>query len=302
MSSSASKDRFFQVRPDRIPPLPSGTLTIDVNYKALPSAPLEPSPTPEGTIGEAILPPRYADVQHETWAKLCAHQETLLEGRVCDEYRHGLNVLDVDRKRVPRLADLSRNLHRQSGWQVIRVNGFVDPNLFFYLLANKVFPCTDFVRHPDELQYTPAPDMFHDVVGHLPMITNPRFASFFHAFGLVGTRAVTEEQKLWLARVYWFTVEFGLINPTSHAGAGRDSSKAKIYGAGIVSSVGEIQYSLTDEVMKIPFDMETATSTLYDIHHMQEKVFEISSFEQLEESFIQWALRKKLLDPSDFRN
>ncbi len=275
-------------------PLPK-KLSTEVVFKAKPSLPLAPSPSPEGTIGRDIQPPIYAPVQHETWRRLYDRQSAAIVGRVCDEYLEGRAKLCYERERVPRLADLSERLRACTGWQCVRVEGYVPEATFFLLLAQKLFPCTDFLRHPSELEYTPAPDMFHDLMGHLPMITNPRFASFFHKFGLAGINARREEDTVKLGRIYWYTVEFGLINPTAHAGAARDQRLTKIYGAGISSSVGEIAYALSDAVKKTPFDIERVAATPVEIHHMQDELFEIASFDELEQSFEAWATAQSLI-------
>ncbi|OYT72193.1 MAG: phenylalanine 4-monooxygenase [Chloracidobacterium sp. CP2_5A] len=270
-------------------------LSTEVVFKAKPSPPITPSPSPEGAIGRDIQPPVYAPVQHQTWRTLYDRQSAALPGRVCDEYLAGRAKLGYERERIPRLADLSERLRACTGWQCVRVEGYVPEATFFLLLAQKLFPCTDFLRHPTELEYTPAPDMFHDLMGHLPMIANPRFASFFQKFGRAGINARNAEDTVKLGRIYWYTVEFGLINPTAHAGAERDSRLTKIYGAGISSSVGEIAHALSDAVRKTPFDIERVADTPVEIHHMQEELFEIASFDELEQSFEAWAAAQGLM-------
>ena len=269
--------------------MPSGQLSVEVAFKAAPSLPLRASPSPEGEIGKTIRPPIYANVQHQTWRKLYAKQNEILLGNVCEEYIEGRRKLGLSSNSVPHLAYANEMLQRQTGWQVVRVGGYVPENIFFKILANKAFPCTDFVRHEDELEYTPAPDMFHDLMGHLPMITNQRFAAFFHEYGLAGLNAQTEEQILILGRVYWFTVEFGLINPTAHAGKNRDPNLCRIYGAGISSSVGEISNSLSEKVTKLPFNINEIAAREFDIHNMQPVLYEISSFDELESEFRTWS-------------
>lgn len=268
--------------------MPRGPLSVEVEFKARPSCPIIPSSSAEGSIGPEIRPPVYALEQHQTWHALFKRQAALLDGRVCDEYLEGRKKLQLPSDRVPHLSYASEMLERQSGWQVVRVGGYVPENIFFRILARRSFPCTDFVRHPDELEYTPAPDMFHDLMGHLPMITNPRFARFFHEYGLAGTRAKTDEQIARLGRIYWFTVEFGLINPTAHLGSRRDPMQSRIYGAGISSSFGEIVHSLSDAVEKRPFDIHEIAARAFDIHNMQPVVYEIASFDELEQSFHAW--------------
>jgi len=275
--------------------IPVGKLSTEVEFKAKPSEPIRKSPSPEGTIGKDILPPLYADEQHLTWKELFLRQGRILEGRVCSEYLKGRALLKYPEDKVPDLAALSERLRSATGWQIIRVEGYVPENIFFRLLANKCFPCTDFIRHPSELEYTPAPDMFHDLMGHLPLITNPRFASFFHSYGLAGTRVQNEEEVAWLGRIYWFTVEFGLMNKNAHNPKLRDPKNTQIYGAGIVSSVGEIMNSLSDVVKKEPFLVELVAQRPFDIHHMQDTLYEIESFDELETEFRRWASDKALL-------
>ena len=125
-----------------VPKIPEGPLSAEVEFKALPSVPLAPSPTPEGTIGEKIQPPVYAQEQHTTWATLFKQQQELLPGRVCNEYLQAQSLLDIETTKVPNLGKLSGNLFKHSGWQIIRVNGYVPEAIFFKLLANKCFPCT----------------------------------------------------------------------------------------------------------------------------------------------------------------
>lgn len=270
-------------------------LSVEVEFKAKPSLPIRPSPSPEGTTHTDIQPPEYAQEQHDTWRLLFERQEKLLKDRVCDEYIEGRKLIEFTRDRVPKLAEVSTKLKTYSGWEVIRVDGYVPEEIFFQILAQKRFPCTDFVRHPSEFEYTPAPDMFHDLMGHLPMFMHPRFASFFHSYGIAGTNVRGKEDVEALGRIYWYTVEFGLINPTAHLGAKRDPSKSRVYGAGIASSVGEIEHSLSDKVKKIPYDIDVIVNTTFDIHHMQDHVFEIASFEELESTFIAWARKRGLL-------
>lgn len=270
---------------------------MEVEYKAKSSYPIEPSKSAEGTIGEDILYPVYSEQQHTTWKSLLEKQTSLLKSGkyLCDEYIKGTAHLDFPKDKVASLAHSSQMLEKRTGWKVIRVEGLVPPEKFFALLANKLFPCTDFIRHFDELDYTPAPDTFHDQVGHLPMITDPRFADFFHAFGVSGSRAQSQEELEWFNRIYWFTVEFGLINPTAHKGELRDSSQSRIYGSGIVSSCGEIVHCLSDTVGKKPFDLDVICNTSFDIHHMQGQLFEIESFDELEHKFRNWAKQKGFL-------
>ncbi|WP_186648719.1 phenylalanine 4-monooxygenase [Fluviispira vulneris] len=276
-------------------PIPEGTLSIEVEYKAKSSYPIVASPSVEGTIGEKIITPTYSQEQHKTWKIMLNKQSKLVQGNLCDEYIEGMNLLNFPKEKIPSLAQSSETLRKCTGWQIIRAEGLVSPKYFFALLANKVFPCTDFIRHIDEIDYTPAPDTFHDQAGHLAMITNQRFAEFFHLFGIAGAHAKNDAEVMWFNRIYWFTVEFGLINPTAHAGSKRDHKQCRIYGAGIASSCGEIIYSLSEKVKKLPFSLDVITETDFDIHHMQDLLFEIESFDELEYEFRRWATKKGFL-------
>lgn len=271
-------------------------IAIDVQYKAKLSTPKKQSPSPEGAVGNSIEPPEYTDVQHDTWNKLFTRQDVLVEGKVCKEYLAGKKKLPYSITTIPNLKDLSNALKSCTGWQLIRVEGYVPEDIFFKLLANKHFPSTDFIRHPDELEYTPAPDMFHDLVGHLPLITNPTFAEFFHTYGQAGLNAKTEDDIKKLGRIYWHTVEFGLMNPTAHNANKRDASQTRVYGAGISSSVGELVYSLSDKPKIYEFEIDRVAAHDFDIHHMQDYFFEISSFDELLSEFHSWAKRNHLLN------
>jgi phenylalanine-4-hydroxylase len=273
-------------------PIPEGELSIEVEYKAKSSYPVVPSPSVEGTIGSKIVSPTYSQEQHQTWKKMYEKQLGLIQDHLCQEYISGIQYLKFPKDRIPALARSSEELKKCTEWQVIRAKGLVSPVIFFALLANKVFPCTDFIRHMDEIDYTPAPDTFHDQIGHLPMITHKRFAEFFHLFGIAGSQAKSQTEVEWFNRIYWFTVEFGLINETAHSGINRNPALTRIYGAGIASSCGEILYSLSDKVVKHSFNIEKITETTFDIHKMQEQLFEIESFEELENEFRKWAIKK----------
>jgi phenylalanine-4-hydroxylase len=275
--------------------LPKPPLSVEVEFKALPSPPTNPSPSEEGTIGKQIVAPVYKKIQHDTWAELYKQQECLLHGKVCTEYIEGRRLMNFSPHKVPHLAEASVPMEAHSGWQPIRVGGYVPETIFFKLLAAKCFPCTDFIRHPNELNYTPAPDMFHDLMGHLPLFTNKKFSSFFHKYGLAGLNAKREEEIAMLGRIYWFTVEFGLINSKAHNKIDRNQIETRIYGSGIVSSVGEIPHSLSEAVAKEEFNIEKISKTEFDIHNMQERLFEIESFIELEEEFCAWAKANRLL-------
>jgi phenylalanine-4-hydroxylase len=234
-------------------------------------------------IGDEIQYPDYSDEQHAVWRDLYRRQVALLPGRAADEFLRGLEVLELDQQQIPSLADVSRKLHAATGWRVARTPGLLDAHDFFSHLARRIFPCTDYVRTREELDYTPAPDCFHDIFGHTPMIMHPRFADFYQHIGeaaLACKDAATEEG---LTRIYWFTVEFGLI---------RNPGGLRIFGNGIISSYGEVLHSLTDEVTKLPFEPAVVAATPYDIWHFQDTLFVIDSFDHLGNEFDRWLKRR----------
>jgi phenylalanine-4-hydroxylase len=236
------------------------------------------APAPEG---DAIETPVYADEDHETWRLLYARQRALLPGRACDEYLEGLNAMGFPEDRIPSLRAASAVLEHATGWRVARVPGLLHEADFFAHLARRVFPSTDFIRSRAEMDYTPAPDLFHDVFGHMPMITHPEFADFYQRLGAAALTARGDDRRR-LERFYWFTVEFGLI---------RNRSGLRIYGNGILSSYAEVLNSLTDVVVKLPFDAGRIAEQEYDTWHLQPLLFVIDSFEQLSNEFSRWAKR-----------
>jgi phenylalanine-4-hydroxylase len=223
-------------------------------------------------IGAECKYPNYSAEEQDVWRTLYARMQTLLPGRAADEYIA--------------LADVSRKLEKVTGWRIARTPGLLDAHDFFTYLANRVFPSTDYIRARSELDYTPAPDCFHDIFGHTPMIVHPRFADFYQKIGqaaLACKDAATEEG---LTRIYWFTVEFGLI---------KNPAGLRIYGNGIISSYGETQHCLTDKVTKIPYTPERLAQQAYDIWHFQDPLFVIDSFDQLENEFVRWSKERGLL-------
>lgn len=232
--------------------------------------------------------PNYTEEQHGTWALLMENQSKVLPNRACNEFMEGLEGVVFPKDHIPKLADISDAIKKHTGWILTRVDGLVPDKEFFHLLSEKIFPSTDFIRERSELGYTPAPDMFHDLLGHVPLLINPRFTAFFEKFGHAGVKAfeLNHPGTKMLPRIYWYTVEFGLIqNPEG----------LRIYGAGIVSSPNEVIYSLSDQPKKHAFDIEAIAAKPYDIWHMQDELFVIKSFDQLESEFDRWAKKQGLL-------
>jgi phenylalanine-4-hydroxylase len=233
-------------------------------------------PVPEG---DAIGYPSYSDEDQGTWRTLYARQLAVLRGRACDEYLQGLALMQFPEDRIPPLRDAGRVLERTTRWQIARIPGLLHERDFFGFLARRVFPSTDYIRTQAELDYTPAPDLFHDLFGHTPMITLPAFADFYQEGGRAAPAAEGESRRR-IERFYWFTVEFGLI---------RTAAGLRIYGNGILSSFREAQYCLTEAVEVRPFDPSRIVAQDYDVWHMQPLLFAIDSFEQLQQGFRQWA-------------
>ncbi len=232
--------------------------------------------------------PKYTEEEHGTWAILMENQTKVLPNRACNEYMDGLAKINFSKTRIPKLAEVSDAIEAETGWKLMRVDGLVPDKEFFHLLAEKIFPSTDFIRGREEVGYTPSPDMFHDLLGHVPLLTNPRFTAFFEKFGVAGINAFKQNHlgTKMLPRIYWYTVEFGLIqNPEG----------LRIYGSGIVSSPNETLYSLSEKPTHHPFDIDGISKKTYDIWHMQEELFVIESFDQLEIEFDRWAARQGLL-------
>lgn len=241
-------------------------------------------PIPEG---DQIAYPDYSAEDHDVWKTLYARQRELLPGRACQEYIDGLAMLKLPEDRVPALRDVSAVLDRATGWRLTRSPGLLHEKDFFERLARRVFPSTDYVRPRHELDYTPAPDLFHDVFGHAPMIVHRSFADFFQQIGQAANSPnAVGDVRLGLVRIYWFTVEFGLIDTPEGL---------RIYGNGITSSYAEVRHSLTDAVEKRPFIPDEVAKQEYDIWHMQPVLFVVESFQQLENGFGEWAKRHRLL-------
>jgi phenylalanine-4-hydroxylase len=229
--------------------------------------------------------PAYTEEDHGTWAIMHKRQLETLPGRASPEYLEGLKKLNLPATRIPKLLDVSAALQRTTGWRLTRVDGLVPEKEFFECLSQKLFPCTDFIRGRHELEYTPSPDMFHDIFGHIPLIMNQTFANFYEFFGKVALHA-NPEQLVKLQRIYWFTVEFGLI---------KSKEGLRIYGSGILSSVGEVLYSLSDKVKVHSFDYKKVGDQYFEIHHMQEDLFAIDSFDALLKGFKEYAKKEKLV-------
>ncbi|MFN3345110.1 MAG: phenylalanine 4-monooxygenase [Chloroherpetonaceae bacterium] len=232
-----------------------------------------------------IVYPNYTEEEQQIWQTLYHRQIELLPNRACDEFLHGVKMLKLNPNKIPSLAELSNVLEAQTNWCIARIPGLLHEQDFFKLLAERVFPSTDYIRGKDEMGYTPAPDLFHDVFGHMPMLTNKDFADFYQLFGKAALNAKGSDRTA-LERFHWFTVEFGLIETPN----GR-----RIYGAGTLSSATEVLHSLSDNVVVHRFSPEKIINQDYDVWHLQPILFAIESFEELKQGFRDWTRLRGLL-------
>ncbi len=214
----------------------------------------------------------YSDEENDTWNILMDRQMKLLPGRACQEFLEGLDTLALPEHRIPQLSELNVKLTAATGWGVARVPALISFDRFFALLASRQFPVATFIRRRDELDYLQEPDIFHEVFGHCPLLTYQAFADFTEAYGKLGLSA-TKEERVYLARLYWMTVEFGLL---------RSEEGLRIYGGGILSSYSETTYALeSDTPQRKSLDPLTALRTPYRIDILQPLYFIIDSLEQL---------------------
>lgn len=210
---------------------------------------------------------------HATWDLLFARQSAMLPGRASEAFMRGIDVLKLSKRGIPDFAELSERLMAATGWRVVAVPGLIPDDVFFDHLANRTFVAGNFIRQPDQLDYLQEPDVFHDVFGHVPMLANPVFADYMVAYGRGGQRAGSLGALKRLARLYWYTVEFGLV---------QEGGALRIYGSGIVSSHGESIFALDDpSPNRIGFDLKRVMRTDYRIDDYQQSYFVIPSFEDL---------------------
>jgi phenylalanine-4-hydroxylase len=216
---------------------------------------------------------KYTAAEHALWDQLYARQSALLPGRVAQPFLDGLKLLQLSKSGIPNFEELSERLRKITGWIVVAVPGLVPDEVFYEHLANRRFVAGNFLRTPEQAEYLQEPDVFHDVFGHVPLLSNPVFADYMQAYGRGGLRAMHLGAIHRLARLYWYTVEFGLIRQDGHL---------RLYGAGIVSSRGESIYALEDpKPNRLGFDLRRVMRTKYRIDDYQDNYFVIESFEDL---------------------
>ncbi len=215
----------------------------------------------------------YSAQDHATWDTLYERQMALLPGRASAAFLRGLDALKLSESGIPDFEELSDRLEALTGWRVVAVPGLVPDDVFFTHMANRRFVAGNFIRRPDQLDYLQEPDVFHDVFGHVPMLADPVFADYLAAYGRGGLRALELGSLKQLARLYWYTVEFGLV---------REDGDLRIYGAGIVSSASETRFSLEDaSPNRVMLDLPRVMRTDYRIDDFQQTYFVIPSFDEL---------------------
>ncbi len=224
---------------------------------------------------------RYSEEDHAVWATLVETRLKTLNHQASSVYLNGVRALGLDKDRVPKVEYVNSRLASLTGWQSRGVPGFLPAKAFFACLAQRKFPTTVVIRPREKLDYLPEPDIFHDVFGHVPLHCDPVFAEFLQTYGKAALMCEDPCHIERLGRLFWFTVEFGLI---------RERGEIKLYGSGIISSIGESFHALeSEDVDRRPFDMERVCSTPFEIDHYQPVLYVLESFEQLRDAMNEYA-------------
>ncbi len=224
---------------------------------------------------------RYTEEDHEVWRILYEKRMKQLPTEASNVFLSGLKIINLRPDRVPDLKEVNANLARMTGWQSRGVPGYLPAKSFFAFLAQRQFPTTIAVRPKTSMDYLPEPDIIHDVFGHVPLHADPVFADFLQTYGKAALHTDDPYHTERLARLFWFTVEFGLI---------REDGRIKLYGSGLISSEGEGHHSLeSSEVERRPFDMERVCNTEFEIDHYQPILYVLEDFEQLRDAMNDYA-------------
>jgi phenylalanine-4-hydroxylase len=219
--------------------------------------------------------PAYTPAQHAVWKELVGRRMPELERHACAEYLDGFELIGLRADTIPDLAAVNRRLGPRTGWSARAVSGYLPAPAFFQMIATRQFPTTTWLRDSESLEYTPEPDIFHDVFGHVPMHAHAIFADFLQQYGQVSARLTREEDLVKMGRLFWFTVEFGLI---------RQNGEIKLYGSGLISSHGEARYVVEGGPEIRPFDLDAVLEQDFSISEMQSVLFAVESFEQIYEA------------------
>ncbi|MCD6048455.1 MAG: phhA [Gammaproteobacteria bacterium] len=210
----------------------------------------------------------YSQEEDAIWQHINEKLEAMHQRHACDIYLNGKKNLGLASHKLPQLKTLSDRLQQSHGVRILPAEGLLSPREFFQYLSKRIMPCTQFLRHGSDPEYTPEPDIVHDVLGHLPPFMNADYAELMQLMG-IGARHANEEEMLQWERLYWFAIEFGLI---------LEQDELKIFGAGLLSSYGEMAHCLSDKVTRKPFDLEEVINTSYDHTQMQPLLFYVPSF------------------------
>jgi phenylalanine-4-hydroxylase len=214
----------------------------------------------------------YTVEQHDVWRLLYQRRMRQLERTGSRLFLEGARTIELRPDRVPHLDDVNARLARRTGWNAAPVNGFIPAREFFACLARRRFPTTVIVRPREQLDYLPEPDIFHDVFGHVPLHADPVFADFLQRFGQIAARARTDEETTQMARLFWFTVEFGLIH---------EQGEVKVYGSGLISSHGDAAHALGPDCERRRFSLDAVLAQPFEIDHFQDVLFVVDRFDQL---------------------
>ena len=217
----------------------------------------------------------YTPEQHAIWAELVTRRMPQLRTHACQEYLDGFQQIGLREDKLPNLTEVSALLQPRTGWQSTPVSGFLPPDAFFEMLAARMFPTTTWLRSRDSMEYTPEPDIFHDVFGHVPMHAHPVFGNFLQSYGQICARLTDHEKLERMGRLFWFTVEFGLI---------RQNGEIKVYGSGLISSHGECTRVLAGGCEVRDFDLESVLNQEFDTGAMQPVLYAVESFSQIYEA------------------
>ncbi len=217
----------------------------------------------------------YPPEAHEVWSILYRRRMKTLRQNGARLFLDGAEVIGLHEHEVPNLDEVNARLEARTGWNAVPVTGFIPAHEFFLCLAHRRFPTTITVRPMEKLDYLQEPDIFHDVFGHVPLHADPVFADFLQKFGAVAVQARTEEETTWMARLFWFTVEFGLI---------RDNGEPKVYGSGLISSVADAANALGPSCDRRDFDIAAVIEQDFEIDRLQDVLFVVDEFEQLFEA------------------
>jgi phenylalanine-4-hydroxylase len=224
---------------------------------------------------------RYSAEDHEVWATLVSRRLETLEDQASEVFLDGVRALGLDEDHVPKVEYVNSRLAALTGWQSRGVPGYLPAKAFFACLAKRQFPTTIIIRPNEQIEYLPEPDIFHDVFGHVPLHCDPVFAEFLQTYGKAALMCADPYHIERLGRLFWFTVEFGLI---------RERGEVKLYGSGLISSLGESFHALeSSDVDRRPFDMERVCDTPFEIDHYQPVLYVLESFEQLRDSMNEYA-------------